>query len=216
MRRIDGAGQWRLRRWPGAPRRVGAVGAARSARSATGYGAAQRRRLIKYGSIRQRSAAPSSGWTTKTRATAIWSPRHARTWTLRWSGHATSGERCSAWPRWQALRKPPLGAHADGIGGHLREPPRTPADFVRGKRLTRLLLCAGAQRRLLAALVTRPTAAPTFKTKAPRPQSSQRMRSRQRQRWRSQRSSHRRRRSPSWSGASRLAAGGLRFPGGWL
>jgi integrase len=35
-----------LRRWLGAPRRVGAVGAARPARSAAGHGAAQRRRLI--------------------------------------------------------------------------------------------------------------------------------------------------------------------------
>jgi hypothetical protein len=49
--------------WPGAPRRVGAVGAARPARSAAGPGAAQRRRLIKYGSTRQRVAsARTSSW----------------------------------------------------------------------------------------------------------------------------------------------------------
>jgi hypothetical protein len=52
---LDGRriGQWLMRVWPGAPRRVGAVGAARPARSAAGPGAAQRRRLIRYGSIRQ-------------------------------------------------------------------------------------------------------------------------------------------------------------------
>jgi len=37
-----------LCRWPGAPRRVGAVGAARPAWDASGHGAAQRRRLTEH------------------------------------------------------------------------------------------------------------------------------------------------------------------------
>jgi hypothetical protein len=49
------AGQRMLRWWPGVPRRVGAVGAARPARSAAGPGAAQRRRLF---SVRLNSAMP--------------------------------------------------------------------------------------------------------------------------------------------------------------
>jgi hypothetical protein len=47
------ASQWMLRVWPGAPRRVGAAGAARPARSVAGLGAAQRRRLME---IRANSA----------------------------------------------------------------------------------------------------------------------------------------------------------------
>ena len=53
-------GSPRSRVRPDVPRRVGAVGAARPARSAAGPGAAQRRRLIKYGSIRQRASRSSS------------------------------------------------------------------------------------------------------------------------------------------------------------